>query len=138
MKIVNGKKIYAADYKATERIDGNGWDSYDGQNWQWYSLSYNPACGLVVLEAYNSGSCSGDDSDRWFDSPEAFRAWCEASFPVARDWAALLGEIDEQNECALDFVAHMLAGRETVPAPMTADTLRKVAAFATEQAERKA
>lgn len=138
MKIVNGKKFYAADYEAAKRIDGNGWDKYDGQNWQWYSLFYNPACGLVVLEASNSGSCFGDYSDRWFESPEAFRTWCEASFPVARDWAALLGEIDEQDECALDFVAHMLAGRETVPASMTADTLRKVATFAAEQAERKA
>ena len=41
-----------------------------------------------------------------------------------------------QDNCALDFVAHMLAGRETVPESMTADTLRKVAAFAAEQAER--
>lgn len=55
---------------------------------------------------------------------------------MGHDWAALLGEIDEQDNCALDFVAHMLAGRETVPESMTADTLRKVAAFAAEQAER--
>ena len=54
MKIVNGKKFYAADYGAAKRIDNNGWDRYDGQNWQWYSLFYNPACGLVVLEASNS------------------------------------------------------------------------------------
>lgn len=138
MKIVNGKKFYAADYEAAKRIDGKGWDNYDGQDWQWYSLYYNPACGLVVLEGDNSGSCYGDYSIRWFESPEAFRAWYEAALPVARDWGALLGEIDEQNECALDFVAHMLAGRETVPESMTADTLRKVAAFATEQAERRA
>lgn len=39
-------------------------------------------------------------------------------------------------EQARNFVAHMLAGRETVPESMTADTLRKVAAFAAEQAER--
>lgn len=134
MKIVNGKKFYAADYGAAKRIDNNGWDRYDGQNWQWYSLFYNPACGLVVLEASNSGSCCGDYSDRWFESPEAFRAWCEAH--LGHDWAALLGEIDEQDNCALDFVAHMLSGRETVPESMTADTLRKVAAFAAEQAER--
>ena len=60
MKIVNGKKFYAADYGAAKRIDNNGWDRYDGQNWKWYSLFYNPACGLVVLEACNSGSCRGD------------------------------------------------------------------------------
>lgn len=59
MKIVNGKKFYAADYGAAKRIDSNGWDRYDGENWQWYSLFYNPACGLVVLEASNSGSCFG-------------------------------------------------------------------------------
>lgn len=134
MKIVNGKKFYAADIKAARRIDGNGWDSYNGQNWQWYSLFYNPACGLVILKANNSGDCYGDYTDRYFENPEAFRAWCEAHF--GHDWAALLGEIDEQDNCALDFVAHMLAGRETVPESMTADTLRKVAAFATEQAER--
>lgn len=34
MKIVNGKKFYAADYGAAKRIDNNGWDRYDGQNWQ--------------------------------------------------------------------------------------------------------
>lgn len=134
MKIVNGKKFYAADIKAARRIDGNGWDSYNGRNWQWYSLFYNPACGLVVLKANNSGDCYGDYTDRYFENPEAFRAWCEAHFE--HDWAALLGEIDEQDNYALDFVAHMLAGRETVPESMTADTLRKVAAFATEQAER--
>lgn len=134
MKIVNGKKFYAADIKSARRIDGNGWDSYNGRNWQWYSLFYNPACGLVILKANNSGDCYGDYSDRCFESPEAFRAWCESSF--AYDWGALLGEIDEQDNCALDFVAHMLAGRETAPESMTADTLRKVAAFATEQAER--
>lgn len=134
MKIVNGKKFYAADIKAARRIDGNGWDNYDGQNWQWYSLYYNPNCGLVILKANNSGYCYGDYTDRYFENPEAFRAWCEAYF--WHDWAALLGEIDEQDNCALDFVAHMLAGRETVPESMTADTLRKVAAFAAEQAER--
>lgn len=134
MKIVNGKKFYAADIKAAKRIDGNGWDSYNGRNWQWYSLFYNPACGLVVLKANNSGDCYGDYTDRYFENPGAFRAWCEAHF--WHDWAALLGEIDEQDNCVLDFVAHMLAGRETVPESMTADTLRKVAAFATEQAER--
>lgn len=143
MKIVNGKKFYAADIKAARRIDGNGWDSYNGQNWQWYSLFYNPACGLVILKANNSGDCYGDYTDRYFENPEAFRTWCEeplaydwAARLVAYDWAALLGEIDEQDNCALDFVAHMLAGRETVPESMTADTLRKVAAFAAEQAER--
>lgn len=134
MKIVNGKKFYAADIKAARRIDGNGWDRYNGQNWQWYSLFYNPACGLVILKANNSGDCYGDYTDHYFENPEAFRAWCET--PFLNDWAALLGEIDEQDNCALDFVAHMLAGRETVPESMTADTLRKVAAFAAEQAER--
>lgn len=65
MKIVNGKKFYAADYGAAKRIDNNGWDRYDGQNWQWYSLFYNPACGLVVLEASNSGCLirSGDKAE---------------------------------------------------------------------------
>lgn len=29
MKIVNGKKFYAADYGAAKRIDSNGWDRYD-------------------------------------------------------------------------------------------------------------
>ena len=134
MKIVNGKKFYATDIKAAKRIDNNGWDRYDGQNWQWYSLFYNPACGLVILKANNSGGCYGDYTDRYFESHEAFRAWCEAHY--GHDWAALLGEIDEQDNCALDFVVHMLAGRETVPESMTADTLRKVAAFAAEQAER--
>lgn len=71
MKIVNGKKFYAADIKAAQRIDGNGWDRYNGQNWQWYSLFYNPSCGLVVLQADNSGSCYGDYTDRYFDSPIA-------------------------------------------------------------------
>lgn len=133
MKIVNGKKFYAADIKAAQRIDGNGWDRYNGQNWQWYSLFYNPSCGLVVLQADNSGSCYGDYTDRYFDSPAAFKAWCESS--SCRDWAELMGDIDEQNECALDFIAHMLTDCDKAPGSMTVDTLRKVAAFATEQAD---
>lgn len=133
MKIVNGKKFYAVDIKAAQRIDGNGWDHYDGQNWQWYSLFYNPSCGLVVLQADNSGSCYGDYTDRYFDSPAAFKAWCESS--SCRDWAELMGDIDEQNECALDFIAHMLTDCGMTPSGMTADAWGKVAAFATKQAE---
>lgn len=133
MKIVNGKKFYAADIKAAQRIDGNGWDRYNGQNWQWYSLFYNPSCGLVVLQADNSGSCYGDYTDRYFDSPAAFKAWCESS--SCRDWAELMGDIGEQNECALDFIAHMLTDCDKAPCNMTADALQKVAAFAAEQAE---
>lgn len=46
-----------------------------------------------------------------------------------------MGDIDEQNVYALDFVAHMLSDCDKAPCNMTADALQKVAAFAAEQAE---
>ena len=105
MRIVNGKKFYAADFKAARRIDGNGWDRRYGGNMQWYKLLYNPSCGLVILEADNSGDFYGDYKDRYFDSPAAFAEWCRTT---SRDWAELLGDIDETNDCALDFVSRLL------------------------------
>lgn len=91
-----------------------------------------------VCNGYNRRAESAPDRKsraRWCEEPFT-NAYDWAARLVAYDWAALLGEIDEQDNCVLDFVAHMLAGRETVPESMTEDTLRKVAAFATEQAER--
>lgn len=109
MRIVDGKRFYAAQIRAAVRIDNDGWDRYDGRNWQWYTLRYNPDCGLVILEADNSGDCYGDYETRYFSSPAAFRAWAqpeeaEYGWQPTRDVEALLGDIDEGNAAALAFV----------------------------------
>lgn len=55
MKIVNGKKFYAADIKAARRIDGNGWDS---------------EC-LMLISDYYGGGCASmatffDDCNQYY------------------------------------------------------------------------
>lgn len=108
MRIVNGKKFYAEQIKAAIKIDGNGWDSYDGRNHQWYTLKYNKDCGLVILDANNSGDCYGDYETRYFATPAHFAAWCNNAYEYSRDWNVLLGDIDETNESAMHFVAALL------------------------------
>lgn len=105
MKIINGKKFYEREIKAAQRIDNHGWDRYDGRNWQQYWLEYNPECGLVILTGNNSGDCYGDYSTRYFDSPAAFREWCDERM---RSWEKLLGDIDEDNAAAMAFAGAML------------------------------
>lgn len=104
MKIINGKKFYKKQEDEAINLDCEGWDHYDGQNYQWYSLYYNPDCGLVILKAHST-SCFGDHKTRYFDCPEAFRKWCEEKH---RDWEDLFGEIDEDNKIAMGFVDKLL------------------------------
>ena len=60
MRIVNGKKFYKKDIDACVSLHFDGWDYYNGQNYQYYAVRYNPECGLVVLEGSNSGDFYGD------------------------------------------------------------------------------
>lgn len=99
MRIVNGKKFYAAEIKKCVKIDNDGWDSYDGRNKQWYTLKYNPECGLVILKADNSGDCYGNYETRYFASPEEF-----VSEYGIDEVGRLLGDIDEENEAVMHFV----------------------------------
>ena len=101
MRIINGKKFYKKDMDATVNLGFDGWDSYNGQNYQWYSVHYNPSCGLVILDASNSGDCYGDYETRYFDSPVAFRNWCNEEYRSLPD---LMGNVDEDNEAAMQFV----------------------------------
>ena len=98
MIILNGKKYYQKDINACHTIDCNGWNSYDGQYYQMYSLHYNPECGLVILEAYNSGDCFGDYFKKYYASPQEFVKAYGAS-EVSR----LLGHIDENDKIAMEF-----------------------------------
>lgn len=82
-------------------IDDNGWDRYNGQNNQWYTLKYDPQSGYVELNAKNSGDCYGDYKTRYFDSPESFAGWCAR---CNRNWQKLLGEIDENDLVVMAFV----------------------------------
>ena len=100
MRIVNGKRFTSAQFKAAKRIDDKGWDT-SGRNKQWYSLLYNKDCGLVILDADNSGDYYGDYKTRYFDSPASFAEWCAE---YDRDLTALLGNIDEKDEDAMAFV----------------------------------
>lgn len=101
MRIVNGKKFYKKDEEEAVRIDGKGWNTYNGRNKQWYSLEYNPNCGLVILSADNSGDCYGDYSTKYFSSPKEFEYYCE---DCGKSWEELMGDIDEENEAAIKFV----------------------------------
>lgn len=105
MKIIDGKKFYKADMERAKCISNDGWNSYNGQNWQWYWLKYDAKTGYTMLEANNSGDCYGDYSDRDFASPESFAEWCREH---DRSWEKLLGEIDENDEAAMDFVDRIL------------------------------
>lgn len=106
MKIINGKRFYKKEIDAAVTIHADGWDTYDGRNYQEYYLKYNPSCGLVILDANNSGDCYGDYSTRYFDSPASFADWC---LEHGRNWAKLLGEIDEESETTMKFVDALLA-----------------------------
>ena len=106
MKIINGKRFYKKEIDAAVSIPSAGWDRYDGSNYQWYCLKYNPDCGLVILDANNSGDCYGDYATRYFDSPASFADWCQER---GRSWEKLLGEIDEENEPAMQFAEALLA-----------------------------
>ena len=105
MRIINGKKFLKAEMDRAVRIDDNGWDKYNGQNYQWYTLKYDPESGLVILDANNSGDCYGDYKTRYFESPEAFATWCNQA---SRNWQKLLGDIDESDTAAMAFVAALV------------------------------
>ena len=102
MRIVNGKKLYKQDIDACVSLHFDGWDSYNGRNHQWYNVKYNPECGLVILDADNSGDCYGDYETRYFSSPAKFREWCQDH---DRSLPRLMGDIDEDNEAQMAFVA---------------------------------
>jgi len=105
MRIINGKRFYQAQIDKAVKIDGNGWDKYNGQNYQWYTLKYDPESGLVILDGNNSGDCYGDYKTRYFESPEAFDVWCAK---CDRNWQKLLGDIDETNPAVMAFVAALI------------------------------
>lgn len=105
MRIINGKRFYKAQMDKAIKIDRDGWDTYDGRNYQWYTLKYEPESGYVELNGNNSGSCYGDYKDRYFDSPASFAAWCNR---CERSWSDLLGEIDEDNPVVMKFVNTIL------------------------------
>lgn len=128
MRIVNNKRFYQRDINSAVRIDGNGWDRYNGSDWQWYHLLYNPACGLVILDANNSGSCYGDYSTLYFDSPASFVSSCHRA---GDSWAQLLGDIDESNDAAMQFVAAILGDEpEQQREEMTGEQIRRLADWA--------
>jgi len=105
MRIVNGKKFYKKDIDAAKPLDFNGWDSYDGRNHQWYSVHYNPECGLVILYADNSGDCYGDYKDRYFASPQKFAEWVREC--TSHSLSKLFGDVDESDEVAMKFVSEI-------------------------------
>lgn len=104
MRIVNGKKFYKKDIDAAVNLGFNGWDSYNGRNYQHYDVRYNPDCGLVILSADNSGDCYGDYEDRYFSSPQKFAEWARNN---NRSLSRLFGDVDETNETAMRFVSEI-------------------------------
>ena len=104
MRIINGKKFYKRDIDAAVKLNFDGWDRDNGQDKQWYSVCYNPDCGLTILCANNSGSCYGDYKDRYFDSPASFKKWAVMK---NRDIEELIGDVDESDELAMKFVREL-------------------------------
>lgn len=105
MRIIDGKRFYKKEMDAAVRIDNDGWDRYNGRNYQWYSLYYNQKCGYVRLEASNSGDCYGDYGTYHFSNPQKFAN-------AHPDWADLLGDIDEYNQAAMHFADTILSKTE--------------------------
>lgn len=98
MIIANGEKIMAAEIAQKQKIDNNGWDSYDGRNHQWYSLYCIPRKNgklSYMLDANNSGNCYGDYTTKYFGCAKDFLVYCNA---LERSVAELLGNIDENND----------------------------------------
>lgn len=105
MRIIDGKRFYKKDIDAAKKIEANGWNSNRGSNKQWYHLRYNPDCGYVELDADNSGDCYGDYNTYYFSSPKQFLRWCQAT---GRNWEELLGDIDESDAVAMQFVDELV------------------------------
>ena len=106
MRIINGKKFMKKDMERAVKIDKNGWDRYNGQNWQWYTLKYDTETGYTELDASNSGSCYGDYNTYRFESPKSFLAWCNET---DRNWEELLGDIDENDVIVTKFIEEITA-----------------------------
>jgi len=109
---VNGRKVLKSEHDGMQKIDGNGWDSYDGRNHQWYTLKAKqlPDGILYCLDANNSGDCYGNYETCWFfGGKNLMRYIAERYEPYesARDaLGKLLGrDIPEDNE----LVAAVLA-----------------------------
>lgn len=102
MKIINGTKIYQKDLKKLEKIDNGGWDTYNGQNHQWYTLNaVQTEHGIVYnLSASNSGSCYGDYSDKYFLGGKRLMQYVANKYYMddpKEKIGELLGDIDETN-----------------------------------------
>ena len=93
MRIVEKTKLYAADEKLMVKLDHDGWDHYDGRNWQWYSLLGVEVSGTPIykLDASNSGDCYGDYSTQYFTA-KGLKYW--AGFHC-KNITDLLGDISE-------------------------------------------
>ena len=78
MRIVEKTKLYAADEKLMVKLDHDGWDHYDGRNWQWYSLLGVEVSGTPIykLDASNSGDCYGDYSTQYFTA-KGLKYWAD-------------------------------------------------------------
>lgn len=102
MMYVNGVKILKADQSKMTRIDGDGWDHYDGRNHQWYSLYAKQLTSgiLYKLDANNSGDCYGDYKTRWFFGSENLMRWIGRNGESAKNrLCELLGnDIDEESK----------------------------------------
>lgn len=116
MRIVNGKKFYKREIDAAQKLGFSGWDTYNGQNYQWYTVLYNPDCDLVILDANNSGNCFGDYETYYFDSPIAFFKWADEEnargYGQYWDLAKLFGDVDEANETEMGFVGKFVDYRK--------------------------
>lgn len=100
MKIVNGKKFYEKEVKAAVEVGGRYYTGWS--NTQYYTVLYNPECGLVIVDAHNTGDCYGDYGKYYFDSVPSFIAWC--TLCREREWTDFAGrDVDENDTIAMGF-----------------------------------
>ncbi len=101
MKVVNGKKFYEKEIKAAVEVGSSyhtGWS-----NTQYYTVLYNPECGLVIVDAHNTGDCYGDYGMYYFDGVPSFVAWCKLCHEC--EWTYVAGsDVDENDTIAMGFV----------------------------------
>ena len=111
MKIVNGRRVYAAEIGRLVKIDNDGWDTYDDNNYQYYTLSAAKLSDgqiLYKLGGSNSGSCYGDYSTHYVIGGKNLMSLINdkrGDFELPKDaLAKLLGDIDESNLLILDVL----------------------------------
>lgn len=98
MRIINGKRFYKKDMDAAVLLPFDGWDKCGTE----HKIYYNPECGFVRVSYNDYSYCIYRDS--YYDSPASFvRHECDDYYP-GHSFEELIGDVDEDNEVAMQFI----------------------------------